>query len=86
MEATFQANKQTTNIAINIATMKANIQASLQESKQRVLKELSLPRLYRRQLRMVYALARAAGKHPAVTDALIWLMGIAVAVEVLLFA
>ncbi len=86
MEATFHANKQTTNITINIATMKANIQASLQESKQRVLKELSLQRLYRRQLRMVYATAQAAGKHPTVTDAIIWLMGIAVAVEVLLFA
>ena len=86
MEATFQANKQTTNIAINIATMKANIHASLQESKQRALKEMTLPRLYRRQLRMVYAMAQAAGKHPAVTDAVIWLMGIAVAVEVFLFA
>ena len=86
MEATFKQNNISTNVSINIVTFVANSQSALKAIKQRTLKELSLPRLYRRQLRMVYALARAAGKHPAVTDALIWLMGIAVAVEVLLFA
>ena len=86
MEATFKQNNISTNVSINIVTFVANSQSALKAIKQRALKELSLPRLYRRQLRMVYALAQAAGKHPAVTDAVIWLMAIAVAVEVLLFA
>lgn len=83
MKATLQTNNQATNIAINIATMKANIQSALQATKQRVLKELTLPRLYRKQLRMVYAVARTMEAHPTLTNVCLWLMGAMLIAEVL---
>lgn len=86
MKATLQTNNQATNIAINIETMKANIQSALQATKQRVLKELTLPRLYRKELRLARAIARAIDAHPTISNIALWLMGIGIMVEIFLFA
>lgn len=83
MEATIQTSNQATSIAINIATMKANIQSALQVTKQRVLKELTLPQLYRKQLRMVNAMALTIEKHPTLTNVILLAMGAMLVYEVL---
>jgi len=83
MGATNISINQENNIAINIATMKANIQSALQVTKQRVLKELTLPRLYRRQLRLTMAAARTIEAHPTLTNVILIAMCAMLAYEVL---
>ena len=46
----------------------------------------SLIRLYRHELRMARAVARAIDKHPTLSNIALWLMGIALAFEVFMFA
>lgn len=85
MEATIQQNNFSTNASINIATFAANIQSALKTIKQRVLKELSLPRLYRKQLRLTMAAARTIEAHPTLTNIILILMCAMLAYEVLCY-
>ena len=95
MEATIQQNNISTNVEINIASLQSIISGALQSTKQRALAAinqhlgigaLTLPRLYRQQLRMVNAMAKAIEKHPVITDAALWLLGIGIVVEAFLYA
>lgn len=83
MEATIQQNNISANVSINIASFVASVQNALKAIKQRALKELSLPRLYRRQLRMINALSRGIEAHPTLTNIILILMGAMLAYEVL---
>lgn len=47
---------------------------------------LTIPRIYRKELRMARAAARAIDAHPTVSNIVLWLMGIAIMVEIFLFA
>jgi len=85
MEATIQQNNISTNVSINIATLMASGQNALKTIKQRALKELSLPHLYRRQLRMINTMARGIEAHPTLSNIAIWLMGIGVMIEIVMF-
>ena len=87
MEATNISIKQQSSVLINVD--------ALQEIKQRVLlsiKQLcnvgawSLPRLYRKELRMARAAVRTIDAHPTLSNIFLCLMGIAIMVEVFLFA
>ena len=87
MEATnILINKQS-SISINVET--------LQAIKQRVLLSIkrhcnvcawSLPRLYRKELRLARAVALAINAHPTLSNIALWLMGIGIMVEIFLFA
>jgi len=83
MEATIQQNNISRNVSINIASFVASVQNALKTIKQRALKELSLPRLYRRQLRMINALARGIEAHPTLTNVILIAMCAMLAYEVL---
>ena len=85
MEATIQQNNFSANVSINIATFAANIQSVLKTTKQRVLKELSLPRLYRKQLSLTMAAARTIEAHPTLTNIILILMCAMLAYEVLCY-
>ena len=84
MEATIKQNNISANVSINIATLMASVQGVLKAIKQRALKELSLPRLYRRQLRMINTLARVIEAHPIITDTMLWVLGGAIVIETFL--
>lgn len=95
MEATIKQNNISTNALINIASLQSVIICALQSVKQRVLAAinqhcnigtLTLPRLYRKQLRMLQALAYGIERHPVITDAALWVLGIAIVVEAFLYA
>lgn len=95
METTIQQNNISTNVSINIAVLKEVIQSALQSTKQRVLAAIKqhfgigaplLPRLYRKQLRLVQALANGIEAHPVVTNATLLALGIAIVMEAFLFA
>ena len=83
MEATIQQNNISTNVSIIIASVVASGQNALKAIKQRALKELSLPHLYRRQLLMINAMARGIEAHPIITDTVLWVLGVAIIVEAL---
>ena len=83
MEVTIQQNNISTNVSISIATFVASCQNALKVSKQRALKELSLQRLYRKQLRMINTLARGIEAHPIITDTVLWVLGVAIIAEAL---
>lgn len=83
MEATIQQNNISTNVSINIATLMASVQGALKTIKQCALKELSLPCLYRKQLRMINTLARGIEAHPTLTNIILILMCAMLAYEVL---
>ena len=87
MEATnISINKQS-SVSINIETLQAIKQRVLLAIKQHCnVGAWSLPRLYRQELRMARAVARAIDAHPTVSNIALWLMGIAIMVEVFLFA
>ena len=83
MEATIQQNNISTNVSINIASFIASVQNALKTIKQRALKELSLPRLYRKQLRLTMAAARTIEAHPTLTNIVLIAMCAMLAYEVL---
>ena len=92
MEATIQTNNQTINIGINVSVnidaMKASIQHlwfMVKGSWLRVAGAWSLPRLYRKVLRMMYAAERATERHPVIADSILWLIGIGLVAEIFLF-
>ena len=81
MEATIQTMNQAINIdinvSINVGALKANIQRVLQAIKQcGNIGTLTLPRLYRRELRQARVLARAIDAHPKLSN--LWIIGWAV--------
>ena len=88
MEATNISIKQQSSVSINVET--------LQEIKQRVLSAVSkwsmvndqwsITRLYRKELRMARAAARAIDEHPTLSNIFLWLMGIGIVVEIFLYA
>jgi len=95
MEATIQQNNISRNVSINIASFVASVQNALKTIKQhlwfmvkgswlRVAGAWSLPRLYRRQLRMINALARGIEAHPIITNMALWAMGGAIVIEAFL--
>jgi hypothetical protein len=95
MEATIQQNNISTNVSINIASFIASGQNALKAIKQhlwfmvkgswlRVAGAWSLPRLYRRQLRMINALARGIEAHPIITDTVLWVLGGTIVIEAFL--
>ena len=47
---------------------------------------LTIPRIYRKELRMARALARFIDAHPTISNICLWLMGIGIMVEIFLFA
>ena len=47
---------------------------------------LTIPCIYRKELRMARAAARAIDAHPTVSNIVLWLMGIAIMVEIFLYA
>jgi len=78
---TLQAIKQ--RVLSAVASIMAR--ASLQHSSLFTLHS-SLIRLYRQELRMACALARVIDAHPTLSNIALWLMGIALAFEVFMFA
>lgn len=95
MEATIQTNNQAINIGINVSinvdALKANVQGAWQATKQAIKQRINvdawtLPRIYRKELRMARAAARAIDAHPTISNIALWLMGIGIMVEIFLFA
>ena len=93
MEATIQTNNQTINIGINVSVnidaMKASIQHlwfMVKGSWLRVAGAWSLPRLYRKILRAMYAAGKVTERHPLIADSILLLMGIGLVIEVIFFA
>ena len=88
MEATNISIKQQSSVSINVET--------LQAIKQRVWSavaklsivncQFSIWHIYRQELHMARAVARAIDAHPTVSNIALWLMGIGFMVEIFLFA
>ena len=88
MEATNISIKQVTSIAIIIATLKANIKSALKRANvgtlvSRFKVQVSWFKIYRRQLRMINALARDIEAHPTLTNIIFIAMCAMLAYEVL---
>jgi len=91
MEATNISIKQASSVSINVETLQAIKQRVLQTVKQTTKKYCnvgawSLPRLYRKELRLARAVARAINAHPTISNICLWLMGVGIMVEIFLFA
>ena len=91
MEATNISIKQQSSVSINVETLQAIKQRLLQAAKQAIKKccnvgAWSLLRLYRKELRMARAAARAIDEHPTLSNIFLWLMGIGIMVEIFMFA
>lgn len=89
------------NVSINVDALKAIIQRGWQATWKAIKQHLwlrvkgawfmvkgsmSLPRLYRKELRMARAIARVIDAHPTISNIALWLMGIGFMVEIFLFA
>ena len=83
MEATnISINKQS-SVSINVETLQAIKQHVLLSIKQHCnVGTMSLPRLYRQDLRLARAIARAIDAHPTISNIALWLMGIGIMVEI----
>ena len=86
MEATIQSTNRAINIDINVSINIDALKAIKQHLWLRVMGAWSLPRLYRKELRMARAVARAIDAHPTVSNIALWLMGIGIMVEIFMFA
>ena len=87
MASTNISIKQQSSISINIETLQAIKQCVLLSTKQHCnVGAWSLPRLYRQELRLARAVARAIDAHPTFSNIALWLMGIGIMVEVFLYA
>ena len=89
MEATIQSSNLSINVPVSIDVMKSNIQHlwfMIKGSWLKVAGAWSLPRLYRKILRAMYAAERATERHPVIADSILVLMGIGLVVEVVFFA
>ncbi|MBQ3874516.1 MAG: hypothetical protein II728_03965 [Bacteroidaceae bacterium] len=77
MEATNISIKQQSSVSINVETLQAIKQRVLQAVKQATKKYCnvgawSLPRLYRKELRLARAIARAIDAHPTLSNIVLW--------------
>ena len=79
MEAINISIKQQSGVSINVETL-------LSIKKHCNVGAWSLSRLYRQDLRLARAVARAIDAHPTLSNIALWLMGIGIMVEVFLFA
>lgn len=89
MEATNISIKQQSSVSINVETLQAIKQRVLSAVASRfsaLRSQFSVWRVYRHQLRLARAVARAIDAHPTISNIALWLMGIAIMVEVFLFA
>lgn len=87
MEATNISIKQQSSVSINVETLQAIKQRVLLSIKQHCnVAVWSLPRLYRKELRLARAVARVIDAHPTLSNIALWLMGIGIMVEIFLFA
>ena len=89
MEATNISIKQQSSVSINVETLQAIKQLCNVDtlgSRFKVQCSMSLPRLYCKELRLARSVARTIDAHPTVSNIALWLMGIAIMVEVFLFA
>ena len=87
MEATNISIKQQSSVSINIETLQAIKQRVLLSIKQHCnVCAWSLPRLYRKELRMARAIARVIDAHPTLSNIALWLMGFGIMIEIFLFA
>ena len=88
MEATIQSIGITSNVSFNMDVLKTNIQHlwfMIKGSWLKVAGAWSLPRLYRKILRAMYAAERATERHPVIADSILLLMGIGLVAEIFLF-
>lgn len=87
MEATNILIKQQSSVSINVDALQAIKQRVLQTIKQHCnVGAWSLSRLYRKELRLARTMARVINAHPTISNIFLWLMGIAIMVEIFLFA
>lgn len=89
MEATNISIKQQSSVSINVETLQAIKQRlwfMVKGSWLRVKGSMSLPHLYRKELRLARAIARAIDAHPTLSNIALWLMGIGIMVEIFMFA
>ena len=99
MEATNISIKQSSSVSINVETLQAIKQhlwlrvkgawfmvLCWAKRQSRAKGSMSLPRLYRKELRMARAVARAIDAHPTLSNIALWLMGIGIMVEIFMFA
>jgi len=89
METTNISIKQQSSVSINVETLQAikqHLWLRVKGSWLRVMGSMSLPRLYRQELRLARAVARMIDAHPTLSNIVLWLMGIAIMVEIFLFA
>ena len=85
MEATNISIKQQSSVSINVETLQAikqHLWLRVHGAWFMVKGAWSLPRLYRHQLRMARAVARAIDAHPTISNIALWLMGIGIMVEI----
>ena len=98
MEATNISIKQQSSVSINVETLQAikqHLWFMIKGSWLRVLSlrvwrcdkgSMSLPRLYRKELRLARSVARVIDAHPTLSNIALWLMGIGIMVEIFMFA
>ena len=88
MEATNISIKQQSSVSINIETLQAIRQRVLSAvAKLSIFNfQFSIWQLYRHQLRLARAVARAIDAHPTTSNVALWLMGIGIMVEIFMFA
>lgn len=82
MEATNISIKQSSSVSINVETLWFIVKGSWL----RVASAWSLPRLYRKELRLARAVSKVIDAHPTLSNICLWLMGIGIMVEIFLFA
>ena len=88
MEATNISIKQQNSVSINIETLqtiKQHLWLRVKGSWLRVAGAWSLPRIYRKILRMMYAAGKVTERHPVIADSILWLMCIGLVAEVIFF-
>ena len=89
MDATNISINQASGVSINIEALQAikqHLWLMVKGAWLRVKGSMSLPRLYRKELRLVRTLARAVDGHPTLSNIGLLLMGLALMVEIFLYA
>lgn len=89
MEATNISIKQSSSVSINVETLQAIKQSVLSVVASRfsaLRSQFSVWRVYRQELRLAHAVARAIDAHSTISNIALWLMGIGIMVEIFLFA
>ena len=89
MEATNISIKQQSSVSINVETLQAikqRVWLMVKGAWFMVKGSMSLPRLYRKELRLARAVARVIDAHPTISNIALWLMGIGIMVEIFMFA